>query len=98
MFDTATGHGLNKQNIMIRYMVAQFVTNAAGVLSYPLDTVRRRMMMNSGRSEMLYKNTMDCFVKIYKNEGGLKPFFKGALSNVFRGVGGALVLVLYDEF
>jgi len=54
-------------------------------------------MMQSGRKEILYRNTMDCFVKIYKNEGGSKPFFKGALSNVFRGIGGALVLVLYEE-
>jgi len=56
--------------------------------------------MNSGRAgaDSLYSGTMDCFVKIYKNEGGVNPFFKGALSNVFRGIGGALVLVLYDEF
>jgi solute carrier family 25 (adenine nucleotide translocator) protein 4/5/6/31 len=40
---------------------------------------------------------MDCFAKIFKNEGGFKPFFKGAGANVLRGVGGALVLVLYDE-
>jgi len=55
-------------------------------------------MMQSGRGEILYTGTMDCFGKIYRGEGGFKPFFKGALSNVFRGVGGALVLVLYDEF
>lgn len=67
-------------------------------MSYPLDTVRRRLMMQSGRGEVLYNGTLDCFAKIYKNEGGFKPFFKGALSNVFRGIGGALVLVLYDEF
>lgn len=53
--------------------------------------------MQSGRKEILYKNTIDCFVKIYQKENGLKPFFKGALSNVFRGIGGALVLVLYEE-
>lgn len=39
---------------------------------------------------------MDCWGKIYKTEGG-NAFFKGALSNVLRGTGGALVLVLYDE-
>jgi len=98
LFDTANGMGLKNQNLLLKYMVAQVVTNASGVLSYPLDTVRRRMMMNSGRKDKMYTGTMDCFVKIYRNEGGMKPFFKGALSNVFRGVGGALVLVLYDEF
>lgn len=56
------------------------------------------MMMQSGRakSEIMYKSTMDCWGKIYKSEGG-GAFFKGAFSNVLRGTGGALVLVLYDE-
>lgn len=54
-------------------------------------------MMQSGRGDILYTGTADCFAKIYKNEGGFKPFFKGAGANVLRGVGGALVLVIYDE-
>jgi solute carrier family 25 (adenine nucleotide translocator) protein 4/5/6/31 len=56
------------------------------------------MMMQSGRAkeDIMYKNTLDCWVKISKQEGS-KAFFKGALSNVFRGTGGALVLVFYDE-
>jgi len=29
-------------------MVAQLVTGLAGVASYPLDTVRRRLMMQAG--------------------------------------------------
>jgi solute carrier family 25 (adenine nucleotide translocator) protein 4/5/6/31 len=80
------------------WIVAQMVTTAAGVVSYPFDTVRRRMMMQSGRGggEILYKNTLDCWVKIAKKEG-FKGFFKGALSNAIRGSGGALVLVIYDE-
>lgn len=54
------------------------------------------MMMQSGRKEKLYTGTVDCAVKILKNEGP-KAFFKGALSNFFRGIGASLVLVLYDE-
>ena len=66
--------------------------------SYPFDTVRRRMMMQSGRakSDIMYKSTLDCWSKISKTEG-TGAFFKGAFSNVLRGTGGALVLVLYDE-
>lgn len=44
----------------------------------------------------MYTGTVDCFVKIAKNEG-TKAFFKGALSNIIRGAGGSLVLVMYDE-
>lgn len=76
----------------------QAVTTVAGIVSYPFDTVRRRMMMQSGRAktDILYKNTLHCWSTIYKTEGG-NAFFKGAFSNVLRGTGGALVLVLYDE-
>lgn len=78
------------------WMVAQVVTTAAGVISYPFDTVRRRMMMQAGRGEILYTSTFDCWKKIAAAEGP-KGFFKGALSNAIRGSGGAIVLVLYDE-
>jgi solute carrier family 25 (adenine nucleotide translocator) protein 4/5/6/31 len=85
-----------KTSILFKFIVAQIVTSLSGLLSYPLDTVRRRLMMQSGRKELLYNGTLDCFAKILKNEGG-KAFFKGALSNIFRGAGASLVLVMYDE-
>jgi solute carrier family 25 (adenine nucleotide translocator) protein 4/5/6/31 len=85
-----------KMNFFMAWAIAQVVTVCSGILSYPWDTVRRRMMMQSGRSDIMYKNTWDCAVKIMKNEGIL-AMFKGAGANVFRGTGGALVLALYDE-
>jgi solute carrier family 25 (adenine nucleotide translocator) protein 4/5/6/31 len=80
-----------------KWLVAQFVTTFAGILSYPFDTVRRRMMMQAGRTDVLYRSTLHCWGKIAKDEGP-RAFFKGAGSNVIRGTGGAIVLVLYDEF
>jgi len=84
--------------LVVSWMIAQTVTIISGIISYPFDTVRRRMMMQSGRAktDMLYKNTLDCWLKIGRTEGA-SAFFKGALSNVIRGTGGAFVLVLYDE-
>jgi len=99
-YDTARGSLPDPKNspFIVNFAIAQVVTICSGILSYPFDTVRRRMMMQSGRAkeDIMYKNTLDCWVKISKQEG-TKAFFKGALSNVFRGTGGALVLVLYDE-
>jgi solute carrier family 25 (mitochondrial adenine nucleotide translocator), member 4/5/6/31 len=46
--------------------------------------------------EIQYSGTLDAWAKIYRNEG-FNAFFKGAWSNVLRGAGGALVLVMYDE-
>lgn len=48
-------------------------------------------------ADIMYSGTIDCWRKIARDEGG-KAFFKGAWSNVLRGMGGAFVLVLYDEF
>lgn len=99
-YDTARGSLPDPKNspFIVNFGIAQVVTICSGILSYPFDTVRRRMMMQSGRAkaDIMYKNTLDCWVKISKNEGA-RAFFKGALSNVFRGTGGALVLVFYDE-
>jgi solute carrier family 25 (mitochondrial adenine nucleotide translocator), member 4/5/6/31 len=78
------------------WLVAQGVTSVAGIISYPLDTVRRRMMMQSGTGKVTYKNSFDCFAQLVKNEGA-KAFFHGGFSNIIRGTGGALVLVLYGE-
>uniref|UniRef100_A0A1A9WA63 ADP/ATP translocase n=1 Tax=Glossina brevipalpis TaxID=37001 RepID=A0A1A9WA63_9MUSC len=82
----------------VSWAIAQVVTTIAGITSYPFDTVRRRMMMQSGlkKEEMIYKNTGHCWVTIYKTEGGA-AFFKGAFSNILRGTGAALVLAFYDE-
>ncbi|XP_064626785.1 ADP,ATP carrier protein-like [Lineus longissimus] len=98
-FDTAKAmltSDPKKTNFFVAWMIAQVVTTGAGILSYPFDTVRRRLMMQSGRSDVLYKNTLDCWAKIAKQEGG-SAFFKGAFSNILRGTGGALVLAMYDE-
>jgi len=62
-------------SIIFKFIVAQFVTAIAGLFSYPLDTVRRRLMMQSGKKEKLYTGTIDCFVKIARNEGS-NAFFK----------------------
>lgn len=97
LYDTAKGM-TGKTNILVSWMIAQCVTTVSGIISYPFDTVRRRMMMQSGRKggDIMYKNTVDCWRKVASQEG-TGAFFKGAFSNVLRGTGGALVLVMYDE-
>lgn len=85
-----------KNNFLLKFGIAQSCTAFAGILSYPLDTVKRRLMMQSGRKDIIYKGTIDCIIKIQRNEGG-KSFFKGAFTNFIRGIGASLVLVFYDE-
>ncbi|XP_053970604.1 ADP/ATP translocase 2-like [Hylaeus volcanicus] len=99
LYDTSKGMLPDPKQtpLYITFLIAQVVTTIAGIISYPFDTVRRRMMMQSGLSkdEIMYKSTLDCWVKTAQKEG-IEAFFKGSLSNILRGTGGALVLTLYD--
>ncbi|XP_011646185.1 ADP,ATP carrier protein-like [Pogonomyrmex barbatus] len=99
LYDTMRGTLSDPKSLplYVNFMIAELVTTTAGIMSYPFDTVRRRMMMQSGRSktDIMYKNTLDCWIKITRNEGP-GAFFKGAFSNILRGTGGAIVLTLYD--
>merc|ERR1712244_125638 len=52
------------------------VTITAGLMSYPIDTIRRRMMMTSGGG-VKYKGSIDCGIQILKNEGFMS-MMKGA--------------------
>ncbi|KAF8536918.1 mitochondrial carrier domain-containing protein [Trichophaea hybrida] len=82
-------------NFLASFALGWCVTTGAGIASYPLDTVRRRMMMTSGEA-VKYKSSMHAFSSIVKAEG-VKSLFKGAGANILRGVAGAGVLSLYDQ-
>jgi len=105
LFDTANGFLRDYQaktkpvgvvRVLQTFVCAQCVTTCSGIISYPFDTVRRRMMMQSGRGDVMYTSTLHCWRKIAADEG-VGAFFKGAFSNILRGTGGAIVLVLYQE-
>jgi len=84
--------------IVSKFVVAQISVTVSGLCAYPFDTVRRRLQMESEKpmEQRMYKGTMDCGVKILRDEG-FGGMYKGALANIFRGVGASLVLVLYGE-
>lgn len=82
-----------------RFIVAQITAITAGYASYPFDTVRRRMQMQSEKpkEQWQYKSGLDCFKTVYKKEG-ITSFYKGAVAGAFRTIGSAMVLVFYDQF
>lgn len=82
-------------SFLASFLLGWGVTTGAGIASYPLDTIRRRMMMTSGE-KVHYKNMLDCGAQIIKAEG-VGSLFKGAGANILRGVAGAGVLSMYDK-
>lgn len=61
MFDSITAF-LPKNlmdNFFVDFSIGYLVTVGAGIASYPVDTIRRRMMMTSGQ-KVKYNGSMDC--------------------------------------
>lgn len=104
LFDTLSGFNpyqkdeSNVKRAVSKFFCAQTSAICAGYASYPFDTVRRRLQMQSEKpkEEWVYNGTADCFSKIMKEEG-TSALFKGAGANALRTVGAAMVLVLYSE-
>merc|ERR1711976_735474 len=82
--------------VILSFALGYVVTITSGLISYPIDTIRRRMMMTSGEA-VKYKGSIDCTVQIIKTEGFMS-MMKGAGANILRGVAGAGVLAGFDKF
>merc|ERR1712137_459930 len=103
-FDTITGLNPWKKDrgllgAVSTFVAAQTAITVGAAATYPFDTVRRRLQMQSEKpvEEHIYKGTMDCFKVVAREEGLSAGLYKGFVANIFRSVGGALVLVLYDR-
>ena len=96
LFDTfkpvVTGGGSG--SVLELMLLGYSVTFAAGMLAYPFDTVRRRMMMRSGEP-VKYKGAIDCTEYILKNEGFMS-LMKGFSINLIKGVLAPVLLIIYD--
>jgi len=95
LYDTAKPLFLGDQSsFLLSFLLGWAVTVVSGLASYPIDTVRRRMMMTSGTG-VHYKSSLDCGMQVIRNEGFMS-LMKGAGANVLRGVAGAGVLSGFD--
>ncbi|CBY09847.1 unnamed protein product [Oikopleura dioica] len=78
-----------------RFTLAYCVTIFAMQMSYPFDTLRRRMMLTSGTGRH-YPSSFHCLKEIIKYEGK-SALLVGSTANVLRGTGGALILAGFDH-
>merc|ERR1712077_77751 len=96
LYDTVSPVLGDDPSFLFSFCLGYAVTVTAGIMSYPIDTIRRRMMMTSGAA-VKYNGSLDCTMQILKNEG-VTSLFKGAGANILRGVAGAGVLAGFDKF
>jgi len=90
--------GLDGTNasFILKFGLAMAVDISAAVIAYPIDTVRRRLMMQSGAATQEFTTARGAVKHIYGLEG-MAGFYKGCGANNVRAISSALVLVTYDE-
>ncbi|CAO3669190.1 unnamed protein product [Umbelopsis vinacea] len=85
-----------RHNLFANFAVGYAVVTGASLVSYPIDTVRRRMMLTSGQA-IKYDSSIHAFREILAKEGST-ALFRGAGANILRGIAAAMVISLYDQF
>ena len=81
---------------MAKFSIALAIDIFSAMLAYPLDTIRRSLMMQSGSKNVLFTNSFGCFKHIIAKDGAA-GLYKGAMMNNIRAIGSAMVLIIYDE-
>jgi solute carrier family 25 (adenine nucleotide translocator) protein 4/5/6/31 len=89
--------GGQNTNILLKFGLAMGVDISAAVFAYPIDTVRRRLMMQSGAGEAAQFTSASSAVSYIYRQEGVGGFYRGCMANNVRAIASALVLVLYDE-
>ncbi|GJQ11807.1 hypothetical protein GpartN1_g3598.t1 [Galdieria partita] len=68
----------------------------AQTITYPFDTVRRRMQMNSRSGLKKYNNILDCILSMWRNEG-FRSFYRGTMINMMKTIPGiSIQIYAYD--
>ena len=82
-------------SLVTMFAVGYLTTLAAGTVSYPLDTIRARMMMRSCE-KVKYKGWINCGWQIVKNEGFMM-LMKGYGVNLIKSVLNTVILIGIDS-
>jgi solute carrier family 25 (adenine nucleotide translocator) protein 4/5/6/31 len=85
--------GRADDNFLAQFLLAWGAVDIAILAAYPIDTVRRRMLMAPSGT---YRGAAHAFATLARTEGAA-ALFKGAGAGVLRGLAGAGTLACYDQ-
>mmetsp|Transcript_79378 Transcript_79378/g.92785 ORF Transcript_79378/g.92785 Transcript_79378/m.92785 type:complete len:292 (+) Transcript_79378:31-906(+) len=100
VYDDVKKHGSRILNVSASNPVLSFFSGAfAGAVSVlvntPVDVVKTNMQ---GLEAKKYKNSMDCFYQILRNEG-TRGLYKGTVARLYRvGLDVAITFTLFEQF
>ena len=87
---------VNSTSFSMNFLITFINSSFAITIALPFDTIKRRLMVQTTKDVKDYKGVIDCFRKIYINEG-YKGYMRGATANIIKSLGTALTLILNDK-
>ncbi|KAI1285033.1 ADP/ATP translocase 4 [Halotydeus destructor] len=99
-------HELNKTSdpkqvtlpLLETYIIAQIVSTSGGLLTHPIDVVRRRLIYQFyPYNAFHYNNSIECVKDVVRYQG-VGAFFRDLHVPVLRSVGAAVLLTMFDCF
>jgi solute carrier family 25 (adenine nucleotide translocator) protein 4/5/6/31 len=69
LFDTIRGtivEDTKQLHFVTVFLIAQACVVSSGLICYPMDSVRRKLMLQSGQKIKPYNGSIDCFLKTFK--------------------------------
>ncbi|KAJ1731346.1 ADP/ATP carrier protein [Coemansia biformis] len=100
IYDTAkqiTTRDGRRPSYFAAWLMAQGITTAVALATYPLDTIRRHLMMQAGASTPTYAGAVDCARTLYTT-GGIRAFYGGVHLQLLAPIVATLLSVLYDYY
>ena len=79
----------------MKLLWAQVSVLIAEQISYPGDTIKRKLFMQASKEEKEYFGIVDCARKVVQKDG-IGGLWKGAYSNILRGIGSSMCRIFYD--
>ena len=85
----------NFDSLSKKYAFNYCVMFVVSTMLFPLDTLRRTMIMMNTSKKRVFRNSLQCFRYIVQNNG-YRHFYSGLFPNIIKTSFSSLVLVLYD--
>lgn len=80
-----------------KFLVSAVLSHSLGILTYPLDTLRKRLVIDALKGDARkYTGSLDCVRKIASSEG-VGVLFEGLGISLVKGVMSALVLSIFES-
>eukprot|EP01121_Diplochlamys_sp_Union-15-3_P000490 TRINITY_DN10437_c0_g1_i1.p1 TRINITY_DN10437_c0_g1~~TRINITY_DN10437_c0_g1_i1.p1 ORF type:complete len:267 (+),score=22.81 TRINITY_DN10437_c0_g1_i1:33-833(+) len=83
----------DQESVLTRLIRSIALPSIAGTLTYPIDTVRRRMLLRLGKQN---SDMLSCTNDIVKHEN-VSAFFDGAGTNILKSIIGFSVIIVLDD-